>query len=91
MNVDYFFSSAFFTGTPQPPLPLQEFFPPQPLSSCVPHWPGKLAHVLGTQHADHTPTIPPGCRHVILRFTGAQGRADLQWDLAPASAGPGGG
>lgn len=38
------------------------------------------------QHADHTPTIPPGCRHVILRFTGAQGRADLQWDLAPATA-----
>src|SRR5262249_55534282 len=34
------------------------------------------------QHADSTPTIPPGCRRVTLRFTSAQGRADLEWDLA---------
>lgn len=29
-------------------------------------------------------TIPPGTPFIILRFTGARGRADLRWDLQPA-------
>src|SRR5436309_10284868 len=38
-TVDYFFSS-FFTGTAQPPLPLQEFLPAHPLSPVLqPPWP----------------------------------------------------
>src|SRR6266545_2558467 len=36
----YFFFSSFFTGTPQPPLPLQEFLPAHPLSPVLqPPWP----------------------------------------------------
>jgi hypothetical protein len=32
-------------------------------------------------------TIPDGAEFVVLRFTGARGRADLRWDLASASGG----
>ncbi|MFZ1866742.1 MAG: hypothetical protein WAU39_21150 [Polyangiales bacterium] len=36
---------------------------------------------------DGRPTIPDGARFVVLRFTGARGRADLRWDLRPATNG----
>lgn len=32
-------------------------------------------------------TIPDGSPFVLLRFTGARGRADLRWDLRPSSGG----
>jgi hypothetical protein len=31
--------------------------------------------------------IPDGAKFVVLRFTGARGRADLRWDLRPANGG----
>jgi hypothetical protein len=34
--------------------------------------------------ADGRRTIPDGSKFVVLRFTGARGRADLRWDLQPA-------
>jgi hypothetical protein len=36
---------------------------------------------------DGRQTIPPGAAFMILRFTGARGRADLRWDLRPAHTG----
>lgn len=33
---------------------------------------------------DGRPTIPEGASFFILRFTGARGRVDLRWDLAPS-------
>ena len=36
--------------------------------------------------ADGRKTIPDGADFVVLRFTGARGRADLRWDLQPAGA-----
>jgi len=33
--------------------------------------------------ADGRATIPDGAPFVVLRFTGARGRADLRWDLGP--------
>ena len=32
-------------------------------------------------------TIPDGASHVVLRFTGARGRADLTWRLEPGQSG----
>jgi hypothetical protein len=32
-------------------------------------------------------TIPDGAKFIVLRFTGARGRADLRWDLHPAQGG----
>jgi hypothetical protein len=32
-------------------------------------------------------TIPDGAEFVVLRFTGARGRADLKWELRPAVGG----
>lgn len=37
--------------------------------------------------ADGRKTIPDGAQYVVLRFTGARGRADLRWDLEPSSGG----
>lgn len=37
--------------------------------------------------ADGRPAIPEGAEFVVLRFTGARGRADLRWDLRPAQGG----
>jgi hypothetical protein len=37
--------------------------------------------------ADGRQSIPDGAKFVLLRFTGARGRADLRWDLGPASKG----
>ncbi|MCC6877435.1 MAG: hypothetical protein IT378_24225 [Sandaracinaceae bacterium] len=37
-----------------------------------------------TQHRDGTPVIAPDARHVLLRFTGPEGRVDLRWDFSPA-------
>ena len=37
--------------------------------------------------ADGRKTIPEGASHVILRFTGARGRADLTWKLLPSQSG----
>lgn len=34
-----------------------------------------------TQHPDGTPVIAPDDDHVVLRFTGAEGRVDLRWEL----------
>ncbi len=39
-----------------------------------------------TQHPDGSPVIASGARRVTLRFTGAQGSVDLQWDLDPRAA-----
>ena len=36
---------------------------------------------------DGHPTIPDGARFVVLRFTGARGRADLRWELRPGTNG----
>ncbi len=33
------------------------------------------------------PTIPADARYVVLRFTGARGRADLRWDLTATRGG----
>ncbi|MBW2379081.1 MAG: hypothetical protein JRG70_05935 [Deltaproteobacteria bacterium] len=33
--------------------------------------------------ADGRKTIPDGAKFILLRFTGARGRADLRWDLQP--------
>ena len=42
-----------------------------------------------TQHPDGTPVISPDDSHVVLRFTGAEGRVDLRWDIdASAPAAP---
>ena len=37
--------------------------------------------------ADGRKTIPDGAKFMVLRFTGARGRADLQWDLQPSQGG----
>lgn len=37
--------------------------------------------------ADGRKTIPDGASHVVLRFTGARGRADLTWKLEPGQSG----
>lgn len=37
--------------------------------------------------SDGRPTIPEGAQFVVLRFTGARGRADLRWDLRPTQGG----
>jgi hypothetical protein len=37
--------------------------------------------------ADGRKTIPDDAEFVMLRFTGARGRADLRWDLRPATGG----
>ena len=37
--------------------------------------------------ADGRPTIPDGADFVVLRFTGARGRADLRWELRPSGDG----
>jgi hypothetical protein len=37
--------------------------------------------------ADGRQTIPDGAEFVVLRFTGARGRADLTWKLRPSSGG----
>lgn len=37
--------------------------------------------------ADGRRTIPDSAQFVVLRFTGARGRADLRWDLRPRSDG----
>ena len=37
--------------------------------------------------ADGRPTIPDGAEFVVLRFTGARGRADLKWELRPEGGG----
>ena len=34
--------------------------------------------------ADGRQTIPDGAEFIVLRFTGARGRADLRWDLRPS-------
>jgi hypothetical protein len=36
---------------------------------------------------DGRQTIPDGAEFVVLRFTGARGRADLKWELRPATGG----
>ena len=36
---------------------------------------------------DGRKTIPDGAEFIVLRFTGARGRADLQWDLRPSEGG----
>jgi hypothetical protein len=37
--------------------------------------------------ADGRRTIPDGAKFVVLRFTGARGRADLRWNLQPSEGG----
>jgi hypothetical protein len=37
--------------------------------------------------ADGRKTIPDGAEFMVLRFTGARGRADLRWDLRPSEGG----
>jgi hypothetical protein len=37
--------------------------------------------------ADGRKSIPDGAEFMVLRFTGARGRADLQWDLRPSQGG----
>lgn len=37
--------------------------------------------------AEGRQTIPDGAEFVVLRFTGARGRADLRWDLQPSTGG----
>jgi len=37
--------------------------------------------------ADGRKTIPDGAEFMVLRFTGARGRADLRWDLQPHKGG----
>ena len=37
--------------------------------------------------AEGRKTIPDGASHVVLRFTGARGRADLTWKLQPGQSG----
>ena len=37
--------------------------------------------------ADGRKTIPDGAEFIVLRFTGARGRADLRWDLRPSEGG----
>ena len=37
--------------------------------------------------ADGRRTIPDGAKFVVLRFTGARGRADLRWNLRPSEGG----
>ena len=37
--------------------------------------------------ADGRKSIPDGAPFVVLRFTGARGRADLRWDLQPSAGG----
>jgi len=37
--------------------------------------------------ADGRKTIPDGTEFMVLRFTGARGRADLRWDLRPSEGG----
>jgi hypothetical protein len=37
--------------------------------------------------ADGRKTIPDGAEFMVLRFTGARGRADLRWDLRPSGGG----
>jgi hypothetical protein len=37
--------------------------------------------------AEGRPTIPAGAKFVVLRFTGARGRADLKWELGPSGGG----
>jgi hypothetical protein len=37
--------------------------------------------------ADGRKTIPEGAKFIVLRFTGARGRADLRWDLQPSEGG----
>ena len=37
--------------------------------------------------ADGRKSIPDGAEFIVLRFTGARGRADLRWDLLPPSGG----
>ncbi len=37
--------------------------------------------------ADGRKTIPDGAESLILRFTGARGRADLRWRLRPSPTG----
>ena len=37
--------------------------------------------------ADGRKTIPDGAEFILLRFTGARGRADLRWDLQPSKGG----
>ncbi len=36
-----------------------------------------------TQHEDGTPVIRPDAEEILLRFTGAEGRVDLRWELDP--------
>ena len=37
--------------------------------------------------ADGRKSIPDGAKFMVLRFTGARGRADLKWDLQPSGGG----
>src|SRR5260221_1064175 len=58
VRIDYFFFSSFFTGTPPPPLSLQEFFPAQPASPVLqPPWP--LHSFLPLQPCFATVAQPP--------------------------------
>jgi hypothetical protein len=38
--------------------------------------------VFPAQRPDGSPTIPPGAKRVFLRFTGALGTVDLEWEFA---------
>lgn len=42
-------------------------------------------------HGDGAPILGPNTRRVTLRFTGAEGSVDLQWDISPGETIPAGG